>query len=165
MIVKLGSSHLKKYSSFFKENSSQYCLTILRHRNCFIAPELGVFVDFILDSNTLTEEDLYLLLLLQPTEHLSTFIASYSFANPRNLVLSLAACSYSHQSNKPVLGIYFRLMSALIDTIPIQTVLLESVLNYVSHMDISEKYYQIHKQVKLKVINAISASQQSGGRI
>jgi hypothetical protein len=98
--------------------------------------------------------------LLQPTEHLTAFISSYSFSIPNNLVLSLAACSYTLQNNKSILGVYFRLISSLIDSIAGQTLLLENVLNYLNHIDNHEKYYQIHKQVKLKVINAISASQQ-----
>lgn len=102
------------------------------------------------------EELIHLLILLQPTEQLSVFLSNRSFSNQLSLILSLGACQFALKTNKHIFGMYFRLINNLLDNIASDTELLEGVLKYINHLESHEKYYQLQKQLKLKLISMIN---------
>lgn len=135
MIVKLGPKYLTKYSQFFTQHLHSYSLTILKYKDYFLPQELTNYVDFILSGPIAAQEVLHLLILLQPTDQLTSFIFSSNLQDQKTIVLSLGACHQLSKQNKNVLGIYFKLISLLIDTIARNTSLLEGVLKYINQIE------------------------------
>ena len=50
-------------------------------------------------------------------------------------MLGLGVCHHLSKQNKNVLGIYFKLISLLIDTISRETFLLEGILKYINQIE------------------------------
>ena len=66
------------------------------------------------------------------------------------------ASQHIYRSNKNIIGLYLQLVAQLITNFSHETALLESVLKYLNKLESHEKYYQLHKHLKLKLINIIS---------
>jgi hypothetical protein len=55
-----------------------------------------------------------------------------------------------------LVGVYLRLINSLIDKMPENHHIVENILNHINEMQASEKYYHLHKQVKLKLISILA---------
>jgi hypothetical protein len=59
------------------------------------------------------------------------------------------------------MGVYLKLINSLIENLPDDQIIAEIVLKHVNELQTNEKNYQLHKQIKLKLISLISNRQNS----
>lgn len=95
-------------------------------------------------------------MLIFPTERLVSIICSKNLTKSSEILPFLAAIQLQKKDFTLLLPVYLKLIGTLVEIIPKDQSLIEKILKHVSELQMNEKCYQMHKQLKLKLINILS---------
>ena len=95
-------------------------------------------------------------MLIFPTERLVSIICTKNLTKSSEILPFLTAIQLQKKDFTLLLPVYLKLIGTLVEIIPKDQSLIEKILKHVSELQMNEKCYQMHKQLKLKLINILS---------
>lgn len=95
-------------------------------------------------------------MLIFPTERLVSILSSKNLNKSSEILPFLAIIQLQKKDFALLLPVYLKLIGTLVENIPKDQSLIEKILKHVSELQMNEKCYQLHKQLKLKLINILS---------